>query len=56
MSKISTTSVILLTLAASACGRPEAIPAAQAEAPAVSVALHPDVAEGAADGQVFEYY
>ena len=55
MSKISTTSAILFLLV-SACGRPEAIPPARTEAPVASLALQPEVAEGAADGQVFEYY
>ena len=58
MSKIDTAASIFLALVASACGRPDAIPPAQAEAkaPAARIALHPDVSADAVDDQAFEYH
>ena len=38
-----------------ACSEVDGISSAQAQS-AASTALYPDVAEGAGDGQVFEYY
>jgi hypothetical protein len=49
------TAALILVLASAACGPTDSIPPAQAQAPAASAVLYPEV-QGAADGQVYEYH
>jgi hypothetical protein len=49
---------LLLAVAAAACSPDEGISTAQAQHPAASITTvtYPEIAQGAADGQVYEYY
>jgi hypothetical protein len=53
--QITLTAAILVLLTA-ACGPTDGVPGAYAQPTAAIVALHPEVAADATDGQVYEYH
>jgi hypothetical protein len=51
-----TLTAAILVLLTAACGPADGVPGAYAQPTAATVALHPEVAADATDGQVYEYH
>jgi hypothetical protein len=54
--KLAIVSSTLILALAAACNPADSVSVAVAQSQASAVALHPDVATGAGDGQVYEYH